>query len=155
MTYPDKPVTEAAKAPLTINFNGHVYHRLGGTNMLYVSRFHKDVRGFGLLAALYYNPETNLVIELTCDGHMDESIFQKTNHRQLFEDMGNNIVCWTIGYFRYRELYETMIRKRIAFLGLKPRKHLKKTNGKYRDVMKFKTQEDYAYFRLYFSEYFE
>lgn len=151
---PDEAVKQSAKAPLKIEYNGAIYYRLGGTDMTYVSKFHKDVRGFWLLASLYYNPATNLVIELTCDGHKTESNFQNTNHIQLFEDAGENIVCWILGYFRYRHSHEHIIIKRMAWLGLKPRKYVKKINGTYRDVMKFKTPDDYAQFRLYFSEYF-
>ena len=153
--HPDAPINRSAKAPLKIEYNGNVYYRLGGSNMLNSSRFHTDVRGFWLLAAFYYNAEINLVVELTCDGHITESNFQKENHTQIFEDIGDNKVYWIKKYYRNRELYETMLHKRMSFLGLKFRKYLKKINGTYCDVMKFKTSEDYAQFRLYFSEYFE
>ena len=52
--HPDAPVTMNAKASLKLEYNGDVYYRLGSTDMTYVSKFHQDIRGFSLIASLYY-----------------------------------------------------------------------------------------------------
>jgi len=157
--HPDAPVCQSAIAPVNIDYNGVRYTRLGNKNMNYVSKFHTDVRGFWLLASLYHDAATDMVLEYTCENHITQSDFKTYFFGKLFKQHKENEIItnfqtynWGMDFssVRYGHLARTMIYNRMKFLNLKNKKFHKKGYN----VIRFQTSEDYAQFRLYFSDYF-